>query len=149
MSMYKNILVPVDGSATAMRGLTEAMRIAESSGGTVHLVHVVDELVQVDPEVPVYYQAMIESRRENGKAILAKAEATVSKQGVPVRSTLLETMGGRAADLIIEQVKKGPTDLIVMGTHGRRGLRRLVLGSDAELVLRSSPVPVLMVRSDS
>ena len=70
--MYKHILVPVDGSATSKRGLEEAMRIAKDSGGTLRLVHVVDELVMVDPEVPVYYQAMIESLRENGNAILAK-----------------------------------------------------------------------------
>lgn len=144
--MYKNILVPVDGSAASLGGLAEAMRLAKLSGGAVRLVHVVDELVMLDPEVPIYYQAMLESLRENGKAVLRKAEATVSGQAIPVQGVLLETMGGRAADLILEQSRQWPADVIVMGTHGRRGLRRLVLGSDAELVLRSSVVPVLMVR---
>lgn len=54
--------------------------------------------------------------------------------------------GIEAADVIVEQAKKREADLIVMGTHGRRGLRRFALGSDAELVVRSSPVPVLLVR---
>lgn len=146
--MYKQILVPVDGSATSKRGFEEAMRIAKESGGTIRLVHVVDELVLVDPEVPVYYQAMIESLRENGKAILAKSEAAVKAQGIPVQAVLLETMGMRAADLIVEQAAQWPADLIVMGTHGRRGLRRVVLGSDAELVIRQTTVPVLLLRGE-
>jgi nucleotide-binding universal stress UspA family protein len=147
--MYKQILVPVDGSATSRRGLEEAMRIAKDSGGTLRLVHVVDELVLVDPEVPVYYQAMIESLRENGKAVLAKSEAAVKAQGIAVQAVLLETMGMRAADLIVEQAAQWPADLIVMGTHGRRGLRRVVLGSDAELVIRQTTVPVLLLRGDN
>jgi nucleotide-binding universal stress UspA family protein len=147
--MYKKILVPVDGSATSKRGLEEAMRIATDSGGTIRLVHVVDELVMVDPEVPIYYQAMIESLRESGKATLAKSEAAVKAQGIPVQALLLETMGMRAADLIVEQATDWPADLIVMGTHGRRGLRRVVLGSDAELVIRQTTVPVMLLRSES
>ncbi len=137
---------PLMAVAPRWAGLAEAMRLAKLSGGSVRLVHVVDELVMIDPEVPVYYQAMLESLRENGNAVLKKAEATVSGQAIPVEGVLLETMGGRAADLILEQARQWPADVIVMGTHGRRGLRRLVLGSDAELVLRSSAVPVLMVR---
>lgn len=147
--MYKKILVPVDGSATAKRGLDEAIRLAKAGGGTIRLVHVVDELVVVDPEVPVYYQAMIESLRESGKATLAKSEAAVKAQGIPVETVMLETMGVRAADLIVEQASQWPADLIVMGTHGRRGLRRVVLGSDAELVIRHTTVPVLLLRSES
>ncbi len=146
--MYKNILVPVDGSATSKRGLEEAMRIAKAGDGTIRLVHVVDELVMVDPEVPIYYQAMIESLRESGKATLAKAEAAVKAQGIPVQTFMLETLGARAADLIVEQAANWPADVIVMGTHGRRGLRRVVLGSDAELVVRHTAVPVLLLRSD-
>lgn len=147
--MYKRILVPVDGSTTSKRGLEEAIRLAKAGGGSIRLVHVVDELVMVDPEVPVYYQAMIESLRESGKATLAKSEAAVKAQGVPVEALLLETMGMRAADLIVEQAKDWPADLIVMGTHGRRGLRRVVLGSDAELVIRQTTVPVLLLRTDA
>jgi len=147
--MYKKILVPVDGSATAKRGLDEAIRLAKAGGSAIRLVHVVDELVVVDPEVPVYYQAMIDSLRESGKATLAKSEAAVKAQGIPVETVMLETMGVRAADLIVEQASQWPADLIVMGTHGRRGLRRVVLGSDAELVIRHTTVPVLLLRSES
>ena len=145
--MYKQILVPVDGSATSKRGLEEAMRLAKAGGGTIRLVHVVDELVMIDPEVPVYYQAMIESLRESGKATLAKSEAAVKAQGIPVQAVLLETMGMRAADLIVEQAAQWPADLIVMGTHGRKGISHLLMGSVAERVVRSARCVVMTVRS--
>jgi nucleotide-binding universal stress UspA family protein len=61
----------------------------------------------------------------------------------------LESIGGSAGNLIVEQAHKWGADLIVMGTHGRRGIRRLALGSDAEVVLRSTTVPVLFVRSSA
>jgi nucleotide-binding universal stress UspA family protein len=70
----------------------------------------------------------------------------VFEHALKAESVLLETVGGSAADRIVEQAQKCKADLIVMGTHGRRRLRRLALGSDAELVVRSSPVPVLLVR---
>ena len=87
-----------------------------------------------------------ESLRESGEKALADAEALVRKHDVSCTSELLEAAEDGTAGAIIEHAKKLSADLIVMGTHGRRGLRRLTLGSDAELVLRSSPVPVLMVR---
>jgi nucleotide-binding universal stress UspA family protein len=57
-------------------------------------------------------------------------------------------MQGRVADVVVEEAAKSGCDLIVMGTHGRRGFSRLALGSDADLVVRSSPVPVLLVRNE-
>jgi nucleotide-binding universal stress UspA family protein len=71
----------------------------------------------------------------------------VRKHGIEVEPVLLETVGRRVADLIIKQAKKWRADVIVLGTHGRRGLSRLVMGSDAEVVLRETPIPVLLVRS--
>ena len=68
-------------------------------------------------------------------------------RGIPVQTVMLETIAGPAADLIVRQAKRWRADLIVLGTHGRRGLRRLVLGSDAEQIVRTSPVPVLLVRA--
>jgi nucleotide-binding universal stress UspA family protein len=81
-----------------------------------------------------------------GKLILEKALAMAREQGVQAESELVETIGGRAADRIVEAASKWRADLIVMGTHGRRGVRRLLMGSDAALVLHSSPVSVLMIR---
>jgi nucleotide-binding universal stress UspA family protein len=91
-------------------------------------------------------EQFIDALKAQGKEILAKAQRIVFEHALKSEGVLLETIGGRAADLIIEHAKQCKADLIVMGTHGRRGLRRLALGSDAELVVRSSPIPVLLVR---
>ena len=148
--MYKKILVPVDGSAPSMRGLSEAMKLAKSHGSQLQLVHVVNELVLGAAETPpVYMGEVVDALRAEGKAVLGKAERVVREHALEPQSVLLESIGGRAADLIVEQAKQWKADLIVMGTHGRRGLRRLALGSDADLVVRSSPVPVLLIRGDA
>jgi nucleotide-binding universal stress UspA family protein len=144
--MYKKILVPVDGSAPSMLGLHEAIKLAKSQGAQLQLVHVVNELVMTAAETPLYLTTVVESLREAGKAVLAKAERAVREQALEPSTVLLESIGGRAADHIIEQAKQWKADLIVLGTHGRRGLKRVVMGSDAELVVRLAPVPVLLVR---
>jgi nucleotide-binding universal stress UspA family protein len=144
--VYPKILVPIDGSETSMRGLNEAIKIAKSQGSQLRLFHVVNEFVlDYSYGAGLYGTNLIDSLREAGKNILQQAEALVRQQGVPVEGVLLESIGGPAADLIVAQAKEWPADLIVMGTHGRRGLRRFAMGSDAEGVVRGAPVPVLLV----
>lgn len=145
--MYSRILVPVDGSTTSFKGLDEAIRLAKASGAKLMLVHVVNEML-LDPGygAAMYYDQLISGLREVGKKVLADAEAVVRRHALTAQTQLVETIGGPAADSIVSAAKQWPADLIVIGTHGRRGLRRLAMGSDAELVLRRSPVPVLMVR---
>ena len=149
-AMYKNILVPVDGSEASRLALAEAIEFAKTSGGRLQLMHVLDEFVIVPAVDAAYmgsaYADSVAALGEYGRQILDDAEAMVKQAGVEVQSAFVETMGHRVAELIIEKARQWPAHLIVMGTHGRRGLRRLVLGSDAEGVLRSTPVPVLMVR---
>lgn len=147
--MYKKILVPVDGSAPSMLGLLEAIKIAKSQGSQIQLVHVVNELIMSAGEAPMYLEPIIESLREQGKNVLAKAERTVREHALEPTTALIESIGGRAADRVIEQAKQWHADLIVIGTHGRRGLKRLAMGSDAELIVRLSPVPVLLVREQN
>lgn len=145
--MYKQLLVPVDGSESAMLGLAEAIKMAKSDGSKLHLLHVVDEVLPFGMEIPGrFIEQFIEAMRVQGREVLAKAERVVREHALESDSVLVETVGGRAADVIVAQAKQIKADLIVMGTHGRRGLRRLALGSDAELVVRSSPIPVLLVR---
>jgi len=96
---------------------------------------------------PGYIDEYVQALREGGKKLLAGAAARVRKHGIDVEPVLLESVGSRVADLIIKQAKKWRADVIVLGTHGRRGLSRVVMGSDAETVLRETPVPVLLVRS--
>jgi len=149
VQIYAKILVPVDGSPTSAKGLQEAIKIAKALGSTLRLVHVVDELI-VDYSATgatMYYSGdIVDGLREGGKQILANAASTVRESGLEPETVLVEAIGGPSSRLIVAQAKEWPADLIVMGTHGRRGVRRLALGSDAEHVIRSSSVPVLMVR---
>lgn len=144
--MYGKILVPVDGSSTSLKGLAEALKLAGVLKARIRLLHVVNELI-LDPALTpsVYYDRLIEGMRETGKAILDNARTIATQQGTDVEVELVESIGGRASDYIVAAAQQWPADLIVMGTHGRRGVSRLTMGSDAELVARSAPVPVLLV----
>jgi len=146
---YKRILVPVDGSRTSKAGLREAIALAKGSGASLLLVHVVDQhyigLMGLDSAAGL--AEMMESLKRSGRSILKSAQATADRAGVKASAVLLETLTGPAADLIVRQAKKSGADLIVLGTHGRRGVRRLLMGSDAEQVVRNAPVPVMLVRS--
>lgn len=145
--MYKKILVPVDGSAVSTLGLQEAINLSKTCGATLKAIHVVDDFVLVNTAYfpQSFYDQTLAALRQGGKKVLDGAQATARATGVELQVELLDTVGG-PANQIIEQAKTWSADLIVMGTHGRRGLRRLALGSDAEIVLRASPVPILFVR---
>jgi nucleotide-binding universal stress UspA family protein len=147
MSAYKRILVAVDGSPTSNKGLREALRLAKGGGARLVLINVVNEFhafVGLDGPAPIDIVPML---REGGKRILARAQAVARKAGVTPVAVMREVVGGPAADAIVREAKKQRADLIVLGTHGRRGMRRMVMGSDAEQVVRTSPVPVLLVRA--
>ena len=145
--MYAKILVPVDGSETSTRGLNEAIKLAKIHGSKIRLVHVVNEFILDYTYSPgMYANDLFRSLRESGQGVLDAAAAAAQGQGIKAECVLLESIGGPAADLILAQAREWPADLIVMGTHGRRGLLRVALGSDAEQVLRAAAVPVLLVR---
>ncbi len=146
--MYSRILVPVDGSATAALGVAEAVKFAKNQDANVHLIHIVNELIMMGSNDAAFgLPDLVESLRQNGKMILRDAEALVSGAGIEVDSILIEAMGDQAGHFIVQQAKEWNADLIVMGTHGRRGIRRIIMGSDAEFVLRNTPVPVLLIRA--
>ena len=146
--MYQRILVPVDGSHTSTLGLQEAIRIAINQRARLRLISVVDEyLVTQNFEGFFNIGDLLDALRDSGKKAIHNALALTRKHDVKANAALYETMGGRVSDVIVREAKKWKADLIVMGTHGRRGINRMVLGSDAEAVLRTAPVPVLMVRS--
>ncbi|HUK00757.1 MAG TPA: universal stress protein [Steroidobacteraceae bacterium] len=146
--MYKNLLVPIDGSGTARRGLEEAVRLAKSLGGRIRLMHVVDELVVMSPDVTgTLTPEILEQLRAYGAKVLAAGAAVARAAGVEVDTRLLEAMGGLVGEQVIREAAAWPADVIVCGTHGRRGVRRIVMGSDAEYIVRHAPVPVLLVRA--
>lgn len=142
--MYKRILVPVDGSTTSLKGLKEAVGLAKATGARLRVLHVVDGLAFIADHGG--YVSDTEVFRKSGEKMLAKIMPRVQQQ-VRADSVIVENVSGRAADTIIDMAKDWRTDLIVMGTHGRRGVNRLVFGSDAELVIRTAPVPVMLVRA--
>ena len=146
---YKRILVPLDGSRTSSLGLREAVRLAKGQRASLQLVHVVDEhyVLMAAGEVGVQLDTVLGDLKKGGRRMLRAAEARVRKQGVACSTVILETLTGPAAGPIVRQARKWRADLIVIGTHGRRGVRRLLLGSDAEQIVRTSPVPVLLVRA--
>jgi nucleotide-binding universal stress UspA family protein len=147
--MYKKILAPIDGSPASNLGLNEAIKLAKDQGAKLRLFHLVDEYIAVSsPDGMAFSNTddLLESLRDGGKKIIEKAEALARRNGLTPESVMLESFGGRAADFIVEQATKWRADLIVLGTHGRRGIKRLVMGSDAEQVVRTTPVPVLLVR---
>ncbi len=146
--MYQRILVPVDGSHTSTLGLQEAIRIAIDQRARLKLISVIDGfIIAQNFEGLIIADDMIDALRESGKKAINNALALVKKYDLKAEATTFETVGDRVAEVIVREAKKWKADLSVMGTHGRRGFNRLVLGSDAESVLRHSPVPVLMVRS--
>ena len=148
MSAYRRILVAVDGSPTSMKGLREAIRLAKDDRAQLFVVHVVNELYAfANLEGLTAGVDIVPALREGGRRVLAKAKAVADKERIRAKTLMRETPGGAAADLIVREARKQRADLIVLGTHGRRGLRRAVLGSDAEQVVRRSPVPVLLVRA--
>jgi nucleotide-binding universal stress UspA family protein len=147
--MYRYILVPLDGSKTAERGLREAIRFADAqkSKGKLHLVHVIDEFpTLVELSSMNSFELSIQRLRDDGHALLERAARTAAEADVEADTALCEVTQGRIADALVDEARKSGCDLIVMGTHGRRGFSRLALGSDADLVVRASTVPVLLVR---
>jgi nucleotide-binding universal stress UspA family protein len=142
--MYKRILVPVDGSPTSVRGLDEAIALAKLGGGRLHLVHVLDRVVLSAGET--YTVDVFGMLREAGERILEQAKARAAAAGLEASAFISEPMPGRVCDVVAAQAQACGADLIVVGTHGRRGMSRLLVGSDAEQIVRVAPIPVLLVR---
>ena len=147
--MYGKILVAADGSATSERALHEAIELAKDQAAVLRLVHVVDlGPANLNVEAPYQLEEYERALYQAGEQILAKALAIVRDAGVEADTNLIQIMmiNERAADEIVAEAQRWPADLIVIGTHGRRGFRHLLLGSVAEGVIRMATKPVLLIR---
>ena len=145
MRDYRRILVPVDGSATGAQALVHALNIARDTGGCVRLVHAVDPVAFVTG-----FEAggqMYALARQAGEDVLKDAEEVAKAAGVPAETHLADQPGERLGETIAREARQWRADLIVVGTHGRRGVGRVFLGSGAEQVIRQAPVPVLVIRA--
>jgi nucleotide-binding universal stress UspA family protein len=139
---FKRILAPVDFDASSLEGLDLAAQLARHDDATVFVLHIVP--VDIDVSGMPQYVDLIKRQEEIDRAKLG----AIVKQHLPdVKYETLDEMGPPAS-VIVEVASRLAIDLIVMVTHGRRGLARLVEGSIAEKVLRHAPCPVLAVRQD-
>ena len=143
--MYRRLLVPVDGSAPSDEALARALEIAGASGGQVLLVHALDSLVPGPHHAAG--GALRRVRFEEGERVLQRALAIADDSEISARTRLLDQPRRRLGEIVAEVAQSWPADLIVVGSHGRHGVARALLGSGAEQVLRLAPVPVLVVRS--
>ncbi|MHB9021769.1 MAG: universal stress protein [Halothiobacillus sp.] len=147
--MYQNMLVAVDGSHTSEIALKEAIKLCKELQGRLRILHAVEiqfnwEGAYTDPSA--LWDAMI----RDGEDVLRKAGATAADAGVPAETKLIkiENIGRRIQDVVEEEAHTWPADLIVIGTHGRRGINRIFMGSVAEGVIRIATKPVLLIRGE-
>jgi nucleotide-binding universal stress UspA family protein len=146
--MFSSIVVAVDSSEAAQQALKIASTIAQRVSAKLTLINVVDvsKLLAVAGYETPYPVDTIEIMRNDSKQILADASAACAAIGVNPETATRE---GDAIDEILQAAADAHADLIVLGTHGRKGLSRLFIGSVAEGVLRRATAPVLVVRSES
>jgi nucleotide-binding universal stress UspA family protein len=146
--MFKRILVAVDASPTGELALDTAIRLAAESQAPLRIVHVVDVVsINLGAEFP-YPLDVSESIIKNGQEILRRSGTTAAVAGLAAETNLItiDTVSQRIPDVIADDAEAWSADLIVIGTHGRRGLAHLLLGSVAEGVARVATKPVLLVR---
>jgi nucleotide-binding universal stress UspA family protein len=139
--MYDGILVPTDGSEVARHAIEHALGIAETYGGHVHAVYVVDVTAYSSLEAGT--DAIIEALRAEGQRAVDDVVEAATERGIDAEGHVLS---GTAHRSLLSFVEERSVDLVVMATHGRRGVERYLLGSVTERLVRSSPVPVLTIR---
>ena len=145
-AMYKRIIVAVDGSAISNRALREAVKLAKESRSQLRIVHVVDVL-NVNMDTVSAWDAYEAALSNSGEQVLKHAAAAANKAGVKAQTRLLEVQqfNDRIADEIVREAALWEANLLVIGTHGRRGFSRVFLGSVAESVIRIASTPLLLV----
>lgn len=141
--MYDRILLPTDGSEGMGPVIDHAVGLAERHGATLDAVYVVNTASMSDLPMESSWEGLSQALEEEGETALGAVQTRAA--GVPVETTLLE---GSPAREIVDHAGSRDCDVVVMGTHGRSGVSRLLLGSVAERVVRTSPVPVLILRVD-
>ena len=152
--MFNNILVPLDGSELSERALPIAQGLAQQSGSTVHLIHVVSreqefssardfQTVQMAEIEMEQARRLTDARVDRGTKYIEQVQSQLKEAGIKIDDRVTVNQGD-AAQHIVDYVKANSIDLVVMSTHGRGGLRRLLVGSVTDRVIRSCEVPVLV-----
>lgn len=145
--MFRRVVVAVDGSHTSELALQEAIKLCRELNSQLRVVHVVDPITLSWPEGGDL-RAVTEALQRAGQHVLDKAEGVLRQAGMVAELKLLEieTIGHRIAEVIATEAAAWPADLIVIGSHGRRGVSRLLIGSVAEGLTRVSRTPLLIIR---
>ncbi|HEY2022630.1 universal stress protein [Paraburkholderia sp.] len=148
--MYQNILVAFDGSSSSKLALKEAVSLAALTKGVVHPLYVLDKTPLFSYASHYDPLVLVEALRKEGEALMDQAGQACATAGVPCHPELVESNdpSDDVANVILRHAQQIDTDLLVMGTHGRRGVERLVIGSVAERALRFSRCPVLLIREE-
>lgn len=141
--MYDRILVPTDGSTETERAVEHAAELAAAHGAELHAVYVINSATFAGLHMETTWEGVDDVLREEGEAALQRVEEIVTSYDVPVTTRVLD---GSPSRRIVEYAEAEDCDLVVMGTHGRGGIDRLLLGSVAEGVVRACSVPVLTVQ---
>jgi nucleotide-binding universal stress UspA family protein len=142
MGLYDNILLPTDGSAGTERVIEHAGELARAHDATVHALYVIDATSFTGLPMETSWDGVRQVLESEGETALDEAERLLD-DGVALET---HTVEGTPSTEIVAFARDEPIDLVVMGTHGRGGIDRLLLGSVAERVVRGSPVPVTTVR---
>lgn len=148
--LYKNIMLAVDGSDASDTAIEEVIKLVTDQDVRLQVIHVVDESIFFTGGPSFDYNSLIVELRQQGQTILdAAAQRIESQTSIKVEKYLLEQklLQGRMAELIIEKAQNWPADVLVLGSHGRRGFSRFFLGSVAENIMRLATMPVLLVHS--
>ena len=144
MPPFHKILVPVDGSSTSSQALDYALQLARDNHSQVRAMHAIDELGYLSGYE--YSGELMATARKNATEGLQKAVVAAQAQGVPLDTHLIDQPGQRLGQSVADEAARWGADLVVVGTHGRRGVGRVLLGSGAEQIVRMAPVAVLTVR---
>lgn len=148
--MYKKILVAIDDSATSRLALREAIQLAQAQQAHLTIVHVADETLLGMNHRTLSTTLNLDHARDvlvdAGAKLLAEAEGEARAAGLSLTCLLRESQGRRIAEVLVDAADESGADLIICGTHGRRGLQRLILGSVAEQLVRLATVSTLLVR---
>lgn len=145
--MFKKIFCPIDGSETTSHCLEMATTLAKENNANLMFLHVVDDFYPLLDGLEMANIVEIEKElKRKGQRLLKDAQEKAAQEGVTSETKLVEILGKSIANVIVEEAKTWGADLIVIATHGRRGLNRLMLGSSTEVVVRISPIPVLTTR---
>ena len=140
----RNIVTATDGSENTQKAISYGIKLAKLSGATVHALHVVD-ISSVSQSWTAGKETMREILTKDGQKATSKVKELGEASGVDIKEVLLE---GHPSKEIIDFAENNDIDLIVMGTLGKTGLDRFLMGSVAETVVRNSKVPVLVVRGE-